>query len=233
MKTVKVLYGMNMVKQEQPLLLEIEEMLQSEDMVLSVEELKSKAEAEYAVYRETDSGLFFIPERCFFQNAYQAKELAALRDIRKVRIVASVDRSHYGTAYMSVLYAAGILDAVFEDEADARRITGLLLRGRNRRECREYYGIRSIKDAVSVLRIMEEDMVGRYVRYISSGADAGEMLSRYQEIEKKLNYIENCCLAERLPESVLEEIRDEAGLDQYDPAEQNNSRRGRLQVIRR
>ena len=134
MKTVKVLCGMNTVKQEQPLLLEIEEQLQSKDMALSVEELKSKAEAEYAVYRETDSGLFFIPERCFFQNAYQAKELAALRDIRKVRIVATVDRSHYGTAYMSALYAAGILDAVFEDEADARRITDLLLCGRNRRE---------------------------------------------------------------------------------------------------
>ncbi len=144
-----------------------------------------------------------------------------------------MDRSHYGTAYMAVLYAAGILDAVFEDEADARRITQLLLCGRNRRECREYYGVRSISDATSVLRIMEEDTADRYVRYISSGTDGVEMLSRYREIEKKLNYMENCCLAERLPESVLEEIRDDAGLDQYGPAGQNNGKRGRLQVIRR
>ena len=78
-----------------------------------------------------------------------------------------------------------------------------------------YYGVRSIRDAADVLRIMEEDTAKRYVRYISSGADGGEMLSRYKEIERKLNYMENCCLAEKLPESVLEEIRDDAGLGRY------------------
>lgn len=233
MKTVKALCGMNTVKSEQPLLLEIENLLQAEGMALSVEELKGKTEAEYVVYRETDSGLFFIPERCFYQNVYQANELAALRDIRKIRIVATVDRSHYGTAYMATLYAAGILDAVFEDEADARRIIKLLLSGRNRRECREYYGIRSMKDVISVLRVMEEDTVERYVRYISAGVDEDEMLSRYREIEKKLNYMENCCLAGRLPESVLEEIRDDAGLERYALAEPDNGKRGRLQGIRR
>lgn len=233
MKTVKVICSINTVKKEQPLLMEIEDLLHPEGMALSVEKVKGKAEAEYAVYRETESGLLFVPERCFYQNAYQAKELAALRDIKKIRVVVSVDRSHCGTAYMAALYAAGILDAVFEDEADARHIARLLLCGRNRRECREYYGIRSVRDAASVLRIMEEDTAERYVRYISSGADGEEMLSRYQEIEKKLNYMENCCLAERLPESVLEEIRDDAGLDQYGPVEQNHGKRGRLQVIRR
>lgn len=232
MKEVKVICGINTIKQEQPLFIEMEELLRAEGMVLSALELKSKAEAEYAVYRETDSGLFFVPERCFYQNAYQAGELAALRDIRKIRVVAVVDRSHYGTAYMAALYAAGILDAVFEDEADARRITQLLLCGRNRRECREYYGVRSVRDAASVLRIMEEETADRYVRYISSGADSGEMLSRYREIEKKLNYMENCCLAEKLPESVMEEISDDAGLDRYSLIEQNSGKRGRAAIWR-
>lgn len=231
MKTVKVICGINTVKQEQPLLIEIDDLLRSEGMELSVEELSSKAEAEYAVYRGVDSELFFVPERCFYQNAYQARELAALRDIRKIRIVVSVDRSHYGTAYMAALYAAGILDAVFEDEADARHIVQLLLCGRNRRECREYYGVQSIRDAVSTLRIMEEEVADRYIRYISSGVDGEEMLSRYREIEKKLNYMENCCFAERLPDSVLEEIKDGAGLDQYSPIEQYSNKRGRLQAI--
>lgn len=127
-------------------------------------------------------------------------------------------------------HAAGILDAVFEDEADARRITQLLLCGRNRKECREYYGVRSVRDAASALQIMEEETADRYVRYISSGADGGEMLSRYREIEKKLNYMENCCLAERLPESVMEEISDDAGLDRYSLIEQNSGKRGRAAI---
>lgn len=100
MKEVKVICGINTIKQEQPLFIEMEELLRAGDMALSLLELKSKAEAEYAVYRETDSALFFVPERCFYQNAYQAGELAALRDIRKIRVVAVVDRSHYGTAYI-------------------------------------------------------------------------------------------------------------------------------------
>lgn len=233
LRTVKVICGINTVKREQPLLIEMEDLLRPEGIALSIEELSSKAQAEYAVYRESDCGVFFVPERCFYQNAYQARELAALCDIRKIRIVATVDRSHYGTAYMAALYAAGILDAVFEDEADAHRIAQLLICGRNRKECREYYGVRSIRDAADVLRIMEEDTAKRYVRYISSGADGGEMLLRYKEIERKLNYMENCCLAEKLPESVLEEIRDDAGLGRYGTVEENKGKRGRLQIIRR
>ena len=46
-----------------------------------------------ADYRGVDSELFFVPERCFYQNAYQARELAALRDIRKIFITVLFNRT--------------------------------------------------------------------------------------------------------------------------------------------
>ena len=74
LRTVKVICGINTVKREQPLLIEMEDLLRPEGIAFSVEELSSKAQAEYAVYRESDCGVFFVPERCFYQNAYQARE---------------------------------------------------------------------------------------------------------------------------------------------------------------
>ena len=66
----------------------------------------------------------------------------------------SVDRKHYGTDYMAVLYAAGITDAVYEEDADAEELTKRILSRRSRRESREYYGIRSMDEVVSVLDIL-------------------------------------------------------------------------------
>lgn len=58
LRTVKVICGINTVKREQPLLIEMEDLLRSEGIAFSVEELSSKAQAEYAVYRNRTAGCF-------------------------------------------------------------------------------------------------------------------------------------------------------------------------------
>lgn len=175
----------------------------------------SKQEVEYAVFREKEGVCVLIEEDGFVGNPYRAWEIADLRDVGRVNLVVLVNRRHYGTAYLNILYSAGILNAVFEEDRDAVLIAGLFRKERRRRECREYYGIHSLKEASSVLQVMEKERIERYARYIGSGVNAGDMLARYREVEKQLRFVENCCLVENLPESVLGELREDGGLERY------------------
>ena len=110
---------------------------------------------EYAVYRETDA-VALISERCCPGGRLGAWDIAGLRDIRKVRVIACVDRIRYGTSYMAVLYAGGVMDALYEDDLEPRRIADLIQNGRRRGESRAYYGITAMEDVVSVLQVMGE-----------------------------------------------------------------------------
>lgn len=214
---------------DQSFVMKMRTLLCREGIEISCEACSGKAEVEHVIWRGRNGELFFVPERCFYQDPYRAVEFAALRDIRKIRLITAVDRVHYGTSYMATLYAAGILDAVFEDDAQEKSIAERVRQARNRRECREYYGICSMDDAVSALRVMKEDDAERYVRYISAGIDGEDMLARYRDVEKKLNFIENCCLAKQLPDSVLEEIRGEVKLERYGLPVSSCKRKGKLQ----
>lgn len=174
----------------------------------------NRQEMEYAVSRE-EGAVVLLQEMEYPEERCEAWNIAAIRDIGKVRVVSCVKRIHYGTSFMAVLYASGIMDALFEDEADAEHIAERLAVQRNRRECREYYGIRSIEEAASVLQIIEQDTLERYIRFIDGGVNGEEMLARFQEVAKKLCYMEKCCLAEMLPENVREEIGADAGLEKF------------------
>lgn len=160
---------------------------------------------EYALYRETDA-VALISERCCPGGRLGAWDIAGLRDIRKVRVIACVDRIRYGTSYMAVLYAGGVMDALYEDDLEPRRIADLIQNGRRRGESRAYYGITAMEEVVSVLQVMEQEVLERYVRYIRSGVDEGEMVARYQEVTNKLSCVERCCLTSSMPEDILEEI---------------------------
>lgn len=177
----------------------------------------SKQEVEYKVFimDKCAKAVILLQENMDTSASYQSWEIAALRDIRRIPVVVSVDRKHYGTDYMAVLYAAGIMDAVYEEDADAEELTKRILSRRFRKECREYYGIRSMDEVVSVLDVLGKDTLERYIHYISTGVDVQDTHLRYQEIKKKLSYVENCCLAEHLPESIMQELQVDEGFTSY------------------
>lgn len=177
----------------------------------------SKQEVEYKVFSmdKRAKAVILLQENMDTSASYQSWEIAALRDIRRISVVVSVDRKHYGTDYMAVLYAAGITDAVYEEDADAEELTKRILSRRSRKDCREYYGIKSMDEVVSVLDIMGKDTLDRYIHYINAGIDAEDTHQRYQEVRKKLSYVENCCLAEHLPEIIIHELQTDEEFVSY------------------
>lgn len=177
----------------------------------------SKQEVEYKVFSMDDSqkAVILLQENMDMSESYQSWEIAALRDIKRIPVVASVDRKHYGSDYMAVLYAAGIMDAVYEEDADAEELAKRILTRRSRRETREYYGISSMDEVVSVLDILGKDALGRYIHYISAGIDTQDTLNRYQEVRNRLSYVENCCLAEHLPENIIQELLTDESFAMY------------------
>lgn len=185
---------------------EVSSILESRGMQLSWIACKSIQAMEYALYKEKNA-VVLINERCPSGERFSPWDIAGLRDIHKVRVIACVDRIRYGTPYMAVLYAGGIMDALYEDDSDSRRIADLVQSGRNRSESRAYYGITSMEEVVSVLQVMDQEALARYVRYIKAGVDKEEMVARYQEVTKKMGCVEECCLASNVPEEILEEIR--------------------------
>ena len=99
-----------------------------------------------------------------------------------------------------------LCEKLYEDDLEPRRIADLIQNGRRRGESRAYYGITAMEDVVSVLQVMEQEVLERYVHYIRSGVDKGEMVARYQEVTNKLSCVERCCLTASMPEDILEEI---------------------------
>lgn len=193
----------------------------------------SKREVEYKTFSmgNHENAVILLQENMDTSAAYQSWEIAALRDIKRIPVVVSVDRKHYATDYMAVLYAAGIMDAVYEEDADAEELMKRILSRRSRREAREYYGIRSMDEVVSVLDILGKDTLERYVYYISAGIDAHDTQIRYQEVRDKLSYVENCCLAEHLPENIIQELQSDEGFVLYQNTMQKTKKEGKRKWV--
>lgn len=174
---------------------------------LIINRCKSKQEVEYGIWTATDKSIVLLHEKMEKGAAYSSWEIASLRDIRKIPVVFSLSREHYGTEYMMTLYAAGIVDAVYEEDVIAENIIERLLSRRPKKECREYYGIRSLEEVVAVLDVIAQETLERYIRYISLGMDKEDILMRYQEVAKKLSDVENYSLANNLPDYIITEIK--------------------------
>lgn len=174
---------------------------------LIIHRCKNKQEIEYGIYTATDKSVVLLHEKMEKSEPYTSWEIASLRDIRKIPVVLFLSREHYGTEYMMTLYAAGIVDAVYEEDVVAENITERLLSRRPRKECREYYGIQSLEEVAAVLDVIAQETLERYIRYISSGMDKEDILMRYQEVAKKLSDVENYSLANNLPDYIITEIK--------------------------
>ena len=97
---------------------------------------------------------------------YTAEELAELMDDYHLNIIISINKSHRANQYMKVLYTAGILNALYEEDATAENIFKRILYPRTRRECRTYYQITTAADAMSALDVVDEERVQGYLANI-------------------------------------------------------------------
>lgn len=140
---------------------------------------------------------------------YTAEELAELMDDYHLNIVISIKKSHRADKFMKVLYTAGILNALYEDDATAKNIMARILYPRTRRECRRYYQITTAADAMKTLEIVDEERMKGYLSYIDEATENSEIKRRCSYILQSLQPVEKLYFIQRLSQSVQTIIQDD------------------------
>lgn len=122
---------------------------------------------------------------------YTADELSELMDNFHLNIVISLRKVHRGSPYMKTLYTAGILNALYEEDATAQNVFNKILYPRTRGECRQYYQIQNGRDAERALDIIDEARMKQYVSYIEEAGNQDEIVRRYHYIASEMKMVEN------------------------------------------
>lgn len=130
---------------------------------------------------------------------YTAEELAELMDDYHLNIVISLKKSHRANTYMKVLYTAGILNALYEEDATAENILNCILYPRTRRECRAYYHINNTADAMRAFEIIDEEQMEHYFTYLEEAIGKEELIGRFHFISDTLNQVEQLYLIDHMP----------------------------------
>lgn len=159
-----------------------------------------------------DYNIVVLQEILQNSSPYTAEDLAELEDIRNLNVIISLNKNHYGDRYMRILYAAGITNALYEEDASAEKIINLMLNNRNRKSCRQYYGIKTLSDVEQVLNIVDQNRIDKYADYILNGGSMEGAANRYKFSVERLNSAENMELVGILPVYLREELTD---LPQY------------------
>lgn len=146
---------------------------------------------------------------------YTAEELAELMDDYNLNIIISLRKSHRANVYMKILYTAGILNALFEEDASATNIMNLILYPRTRKECREYYQITNAADVMSTLEIVDEKKMQGYLEYIEDSDTDSEMKEKYRYVAKSVKIIENIYLTRHLSENAKAVLKMEDEFQKY------------------
>ena len=129
---------------------------------------------------------------------YTADELSELMDNFHLNIVISLRKVHRGSPYMKTLYTAGILNALYEEDATAQNVFNKILYPRTRGECRQYYQIQNARDAECALDIIDEARMKQYVSYIEEAGNQDEIVRRYNYIASEMKMVENIYLVNEL-----------------------------------
>lgn len=137
-------------------------------------------------------------------SPYTAEDAALLTDERNIKVILVLNKKHLGNRYMRVLYAAGILDALYEEDAYAEEIAALLLQGRTRKEARKYYGIETADDVEKSLQIIDEERLKSFLSYMEGGGPFNETLSRYEFVASRMTAAENLHLIKNMSSGLSE-----------------------------
>lgn len=138
--------------------------------------------------------LLVLQEAMQSSYPYTAEELAELMDDYNLNIVISINKSHRANTYMKILYTAGILNALYEEDATADNILKRILYPRTRKECRAYYQITSAADAMRTLEVIDEEKIKGYLSYLEESQDDNEIQNKFKYIANSLKLVENMYL---------------------------------------
>lgn len=198
---IKILYGLSLETSEklrEPLEQELERKGKSLQTVC-----RYRKEGVYQYVKDQEEGILLILEENLQSgNPYEKEELIQLTDIGENRIIFLLDKNHYGDDYIKLLYACGIYDALFLDEADSRRFLTLLKKKRTNAEARKYYGIETARDREKEDNIANTEYLNSYLEFVETGMLAEDVDQKYRFVVSRLSAKENRALAVSLPRTV-------------------------------
>lgn len=141
-------------------------------------------------------------------SKYTAEELAILTDNRNINIVVLLNKGHYATPYMELLYTAGITSAIFQEGrkggATPRQIVELLLHPRSRREARVYYGLQG---AQMDLQILGKGSFEEYKKQLFDINYGETFMERFLTICRQMSKKQILDFIRRLPDELIKEMR--------------------------
>lgn len=198
---MKILYGLSLETSEK-----LREPLEQElgrkgNSLQTVCRYRKEGVYQYTKDQE-ESILLILEENLQSGNPYEKEELVQLTDIGENRIIFLLDRSHYGDEYIKLLYACGIYDALFLDEADSRKFLTLLKKRRTNAEARKYYGIETARDREKADNIANTEYLNSYLEFVETGIYSEDVDQKFRFAVSRLNAKENRALAASLPRSV-------------------------------
>lgn len=198
---IKILYGLSLETSEK-----LREPLEQElgrkgKSLQTVCRYRKEGVYQYAKDQEGDI-LLILEENLQSGNPYEKEELMQLTDIGENRIIFLLDKIHYGDDYIRLLYACGIYDALFLDEADPRKFLTLLKKKRTNAEARKYYGIETARDREKADNIANTEYLNAYLEFVETGMLAEDVDQKYRFAASRLSTKENRVLAASLPRPV-------------------------------
>lgn len=187
-----------------------------------------RKEGIYQYLKEQEHTLVIMEENLQGGSGYTTAELQQLTDLGNSRIIFLMHRAHSGDDYVKALYACGISDGLYLEEAAPREVLSLVFHARSQEEARRYYGIQVARDAEKAEGIVNEEKLGAYLEYIEDEAGNGERGDKYRFVSTRLGAEENRILAASISGEV---VRSLAGNEVF--AFYRGSVRGKRRFLKR
>lgn len=162
-----------------------------------------RKEGIYQYAKEQKDILIILEENLQGNNPYDQEDIQQLTDISGNRIIFLVNRSHYGSNYLKILYACGVYDALFLDEVTPAAILDLINHERNNEEARKYYGISISRDMEKIQQIINLNYLNDYLEFLEEACLPQDINYRYRFVASRLGEEENRILAASLPDASI------------------------------
>ena len=162
------------------------------------------------IHEHPEYNILVLQETMQDNYPYTSEELSELTDDAHINVVVSLGKSHRGTDYMRELYASGILNAIYEDDATIDTVFRLILYLRTRKEARKYYDIINNSDAARALQVIDDEKMKRYIAYIEDSAREEEVIGKFRYLNSISKKYEMFYLVKQLPDYVKQILESEA-----------------------
>lgn len=156
---------------------------------------------------DKDIDVVIVAEYLESTKPYTPKEFSYILDnYEHITLIPVLVQNHRGDAYIKELYQAGVLNALFQDNASMAMMAQLILKERSRKEARAYY---ELQDDLN-------DIIGADIpkcrEYIISSNGIEELVDHTRYIRKRVTEREFLIILNGLPVEIKHELK---GLEEF------------------